>query len=231
MGAFVTEDGQLVSGDGIILGEQVVLGEEVGYFMPSDIAGAFIDQLAGEDDMGAVWNPNQRQGGVLPTRGNLLAQRGGNFRAPFNRPQGSLGPFQPYANASGQCNISAQACGPSGRLLLIGFDSVAAVAAGASAIITQRPQVLFQPSRVVIPSTLGGFFIINDLKIGKNSQFTASGSVSALTFSELAVGVALAMDAAQIAQDIVISVTNIDAAPHRFLATMIGESCEGARLG
>lgn len=230
MGAYVTEDGELVSGEGVVLGEQVVLGDEVGYFVPADIAGGLIDELSGEDDMGAVWNPNQRQQGVLPSRGRYLAQPG-QYRAPFGRPQSTLGPFQPYANAAGQCNISAQSCGPSGRLLLIGFDSVAAVAAGASAIITQRPQVLFQPSRVVIPSTLGGFFIINDLKIGKNSQFTASGSVSALTFSELAVGVALAMDAAQIAQDIVISVTNIDAAPHRFLATMIGESCEGARLG
>lgn len=230
--AYLTEDGQLVSGEGVVLGEQVVLGEEVGYFLPSQVAGELIDELAGEDDMsmGAVWNPRQRQAGVLASRGKYLA-RPGTYRAPFGRPAGTLQPFQPYANAAGQCNISAQSCGPSGRLLLIGFDSVAAVAAGASAIITQRPQVLFQPSRVVIPSTLGGFFIVNDLKIGKNSQFTASGSVSALTFSELAVGVALAMDAAQIAQDIVISVTNIDVAAHRFLATMIGESCEGARLG
>jgi len=218
---YIAEDGSLVGDDGQLVGEQVVLGDQLGYFVPADIAGG----------MGASWNPTQRQMGVLPSRGRYLAQGGPTQRAPFNPIAQSLRPFQPFANASGQCNISAQSCGPSGRLQPLGFDSVANVAAGAAAIITQRPQTLFQPSRVVIPAAIAGFFIVNDIKIGKNSQFTASGSLPAALFSELSVGVALAMDAAQIAQDIVLAVTNIDVAAHRFVAAMIGESCEGARLG
>lgn len=224
---YLAEDGSLVGDDGEVLGEQVVLGDEVGYFVPSDVAGALAD------DMGAAWTRAPR-GAVALTRGRALARPGRPAlpRAAFARPGGAqLAPLQPWAQAAGQCNISAQPCGPSGRLLILGFDSVAAVAAGASAIITQRPQVLFQPSRVVIPAAIAGFFIVNDLKIGKNSQFTASGALPAAVFSELSVGVALAMDAAQIAQDIVLSVTNTDVAAHRFIAAMIGESCEGARIG
>lgn len=132
---------------------------------------------------------------------------------------------QAYAQMPGHCNMPAQPAQGVGRTLAIGFDSVNTVAAAASVIITQRPQVRMQPSRVIIPSAIGGDFLVNDLKIGKNSQFTASSTLPASVFAENAVGVALAMDPCDIAQDISLNVTNISANPARFNAAMIGTSC------
>jgi len=157
----------------------------------------------GGENMGAA---------LLPPRPNYASRYG------FAQPA-------PYGRAPGQCQMPPQQSYGIGRTLPIGFDSVSNVAAGASAIITQRPQVRMQPSRLVIPSSIAGFFLVNDLKIGKNSQLTASSTLPAAMFAENGVGVALAMDAADIAQDITLSVTNIDAAAHRFNAGLIGTSC------
>lgn len=170
-----------------------------------DSAG-YQDELSGWDEAGAVAPVYQQ-------------------RRPFNAPRAPLRRYQPGMQ-TGRCQVAPAQCGPKGRLLILGFDSVTTIAAGASAIITQRPQVLFQPSRVVVPSSIAPSFLINDLKIGKNSQFTASGSLPAAVFSELSVGVALAMDAATVAQDISLNVTNTSAGALRFTAAMIGESCE-----
>lgn len=108
----------------------------------------------------------------------------------------------------------------------IGFDSVATIAAGASATLTQRPQIIFRPERIVIPAAVAAFFQVTDVKVGKNSQFVSSGAVPAATFAETAFGVRLKMDTVQISQDLIIEVTNIDVAARRFLAAMIGESVE-----
>ena len=108
----------------------------------------------------------------------------------------------------------------------IGFDSVANIAAAATATLTQRPQIVFRPERIVVPAAVAAFFQITDVKVGKNSQFVSSGAVPAATFAETAFGVRLKMDTCQISQDLIIDVTNIDVAAHRFLAAMIGESVE-----
>lgn len=173
----------------------------------------------GGAEMGAGINPLQA---LLRPGANMMQQQyaspyGFARPAPYGQPMAYRGP--------GACQMPPQQNMGIGRTLALGFDSVATVAAAASAIITQRPQVRMQPSRIVIPSAIGGFFLLNDIKIGKNSQLTASSTLPASMFSETGVGVALAMDAADIAQDIVLSVTNIDAAAHRFNAGMIGTSC------
>jgi hypothetical protein len=108
----------------------------------------------------------------------------------------------------------------------IGFDSVANIAAAAAATLTQRPQIVFRPERIVVPASVAAFFQVTDVKVGKNSQFVSAGAVPAQTFAETAFGVRLKMDTCQISQDLIIDVTNIDVAAHRFLASMIGESVE-----
>lgn len=108
----------------------------------------------------------------------------------------------------------------------IGFDSVNTIAAGAAATLTQRPQIVFRPERIVVPAAVAAFFQITDVKVGKNSQFVSAGAVPAATFAETAFGVRLKMDTCQISQDLIIDVTNIDVAARRFLASMIGESVE-----
>ena len=158
--------------------------------------------------------------------------------------------FQP-SYAGGSClPFPGASPGPRARELVLGFTSGVAVPHGATAIITNRPQVAMQGKRLIVPSNVAPHFIINDLKVGKDSQFTASGPVPAVTFQENAVGVALYIDPALIAQDISLNVTNIaehferDTSPHRetsehehrhhrhrhhghrFWASLIGDSCQ-----
>lgn len=108
----------------------------------------------------------------------------------------------------------------------IGFDSVTDVLAGATATITTRPQIIFRPERIIVPAAVAVFFQIVDVKVGKDSQLVAAGNIPAATFAETAFGVRLKMDTVQISQDLILIVTNIDVANHRFQASMIGEAVE-----
>ena len=114
----------------------------------------------------------------------------------------------------------------SAREYVMGIDSVATIAAAATSSLTSRPQVVFRPDRLVVPSTIAGSFLINDLKVGKNSQFVNGTAVPAEAFTQGAVGVRLKMDTTQISQDILISVTNISAGALRFNAALIGPAVE-----
>ena len=111
------------------------------------------------------------------------------------------------------------------REYILGFDSTA-VPGSTSANITKRPQVIFRPERVVIPSAVGVDFQVVDIKIGKNSQFTASGEVPAVVFAETSFGVRLKMDTAQVSMDVTISVRNTNAAQRNFTAAIIGPAVE-----
>jgi hypothetical protein len=163
-------------------------------------------------EMGAL-NPLQMFGRQGPGAG-YATPYGFARPAPYGAQQGY-----------GRCAMPAQQMQGVGRTLAIGFDSVAAVAAAGSAVITQRPQVRMQPSRIIIPSAIGGSFLVNDIKIGKNSQLTASSTLPAAVFAENAVGTALSMDPCDVAMDITLSVTNISGGAVRFNGAMIGVSC------
>ena len=108
----------------------------------------------------------------------------------------------------------------------IGFDSVSTIAAGATATLTQRPQIIFRPERIVVPAAVAAFFQISDVKVGKNSQLVSAGAIPAATFAETAFGVRLKMDTVQVSQDLILIVINIDVAARRFFAAIIGESVE-----
>lgn len=112
------------------------------------------------------------------------------------------------------------------RELLLGFGPTP-VAAGGTSTFTTQPQLPFRPSRFVIPSATVANFSVNDLKIGKNSQFLSSNSVPAAVFSELAVGVALGLDTCSVGQQITVSVTAIaGGGPYTFAAALIGTSLQ-----
>jgi len=111
------------------------------------------------------------------------------------------------------------------REYILGFDSTA-VPGSTSANITKRPQVIFRPERVVIPSAVGVDFQVVDIKVGKNSQFSASGEVPAVVFAETSFGVRLKMDTAQVSMDVTISVRNTNAAQRNFTAAIIGPAVE-----
>jgi len=111
------------------------------------------------------------------------------------------------------------------RELLLGFGPTA-IAGGGTSTFTTQPQLPFRPSRFVIPSNTVAQFSVNDLKIGKNSQFLSSNSVPAAVFSELAVGVALGLDTCNVGQQITVSITAIIGGPYTFAAALIGTSLQ-----
>lgn len=112
------------------------------------------------------------------------------------------------------------------RIFPLGFESDGPIEGGDSTTITSRPQVLFRGERLVIPSDIAGDFVIDDVKVGKDSQFVAEGSIPGRVLQENAVDVAFQLDTAQISQDITISATNISGAPRTFRAALIGSAAE-----
>ena len=113
-----------------------------------------------------------------------------------------------------------------GRTVPLGFDSETPIDPGQTRRITTRPQVVFKGVRPIVSSDIAGSFMLQDIIIGKNSQFAASGPVPARVFEGNSFGVELDLDTAQIGQDITMYVTNISSAPVRFIATLIGKSVE-----
>jgi len=108
----------------------------------------------------------------------------------------------------------------------LGFVSNGQIAPAGSQNVTNRPQVPFRVDRLVVPSDIAGSFTIDDLKVGKDSQFAASGSNPARVFAENAVGVSLKGDTAAISQDVVIATTNIGGGALTFRASVIGPAVE-----
>jgi len=112
------------------------------------------------------------------------------------------------------------------RRFPLGFVSAAPILPGQSITITSRPQVLFKGERLVLPSDLAGDFAVDDLKVGKDSQFVAEGAIPGRVLQENATNVGFDLDTAQISQDISISVTNIGGAPRTFRAALWGKVAE-----
>lgn len=108
----------------------------------------------------------------------------------------------------------------------IGFESDAPVAVGASQVVRSDPQVSFRGERLVVPSDISLFFVLDDIIVGKNSQLVSSGPIPASTFSEVGVGVRLNLDTANIGNLISLRVRNIGPDPVQFRATLIGTAVE-----
>ena len=123
-------------------------------------------------------------------------------------------------------NVLRQGQPSKAREIVMGIDSVATIAAGATANVSGQPQIVFRPDRIVIPSTIAGSFLINDLKVGKNSQFVNGTAVPAEAFTQGAFGVRLKMDTLQISQQVIFNVTNTSGGALRFNAALIGPSVE-----
>lgn len=83
------------------------------------------------------------------------------------------------------------------------------------------PQRGFKPHRLVVPSTLGPLFKINDIKVGQETQYVASGTIYGECFSEVAVAVYLKGTPARLGNNIVLSITNRDAANSQTFSAML----------
>lgn len=111
-----------------------------------------------------------------------------------------------------------------GRELVLGFDSVANVAAAAVAAVNSNPQQVFRPERITVPATIAPNFLINSITIGTAIQFLNATGVHAEIFGTTAADVRLRMDTAQINSVVSFSVTNLSAVALRFFAALIGPS-------
>lgn len=102
------------------------------------------------------------------------------------------------------------------------------IAASATAQVTSRPQVLFRPQRLVVASsTVQTNFLINDIRVGKDSQFVQAGSLEASVFAPNAVGVMLTFDTCQQGCDVTLVVQNTDGGnAHDFRATFFGAAVQ-----
>lgn len=90
-----------------------------------------------------------------------------------------------------------------------------------------QPQKPFRPERLVIPSSIGPAFTLNDFKVGNVSQFVSSnGDVPALAYAEWAVGVEILSDTAFISQFLTLAARNISSQPQIFSSGFFGTSAE-----
>lgn len=100
---------------------------------------------------------------------------------------------------------------------------VTVVAASGSATILAFPQRTFRTERFAVTSTIAEFFLITDLRIGRESMMVAAGAVPAQIFAEVGVGVRLRGYTANLGNTIAVDIINSDAAnAHTFLAAIIG---------
>lgn len=105
-----------------------------------------------------------------------------------------------------------------------GEGGASTVLAGAVATVSSRPQRPFQTQRFAWPSTTSGFFDINLFVIGQENMMVAAGAVSAETFAQTGVGVALSGYIAYPGIDITLQVTNTDTLAHPVQASIIGSA-------
>jgi hypothetical protein len=111
------------------------------------------------------------------------------------------------------------------RIQSIGFTRTA-VPANATVEITARPQVLFRGTRLLVGGSIASSFVIEDIKVGRNSQFVATGAQPAEAFKDTATGDNVSLDTCKPGVDLTLIVTNITGAASDFRASLFGDSVE-----
>ena len=112
-----------------------------------------------------------------------------------------------------------------GRVQSIGFATLA-LAPNTTVDIPSRPQALFRGTRLVIPTSIAASVVIEDIKVGRSSQFVASGSQPGEAFMATATGDNVSLDTAQPGMDITLKITNVSGVAIDFRATLFGDVVE-----
>jgi hypothetical protein len=215
-----------------LLGDDL-LGDEI---LGDDLAGDEIlgadliagDEIGGDEILGA-WRRRQRQ-----RKGRALGQMRSLQKARTIQAVQSMQNAQTRKNLIRNAILAKKIEGSKvleskrpthSRVQSMGL-SLAAVQPGATVDIIARPQEIFRGRRLVIPSTIAQFFMVEDVKVGRTSQFVSSGRQPALVFSELSTGDNLSLKTCSPGMDIVLKVTNISEEEINFDSALIGDVVE-----
>jgi hypothetical protein len=189
------------------MGNGLYLGNDKRFFLGEDL-----DDVFGEDDENEMAGDREQIIGLEQILGALL----GADRAPARRRRrgGSMGVDR---NTLALLALAKQAGGAATRELPrnTNYEQPLPIPptpflAGQALDIELRPQRLCRIERLVFDSLVAPFFRILDLKVGQQTQFIASGAVPASIFSEVAVGMRLKGDTANLGNTVVLSLQNID---------------------
>jgi hypothetical protein len=112
-----------------------------------------------------------------------------------------------------------------GRIQSIGFTR-AAVPPGSTVEITARPQTIFRGTRLLVGSSIAEAFVIEDIKVGRNSQFVATGAQPAEAFRDTATGDNVSLDTCRPGVDLTLIVTNTTGTAVDFRASLFGDVVE-----
>jgi len=113
------------------------------------------------------------------------------------------------------------------RRQYVAVDSGADIAAGASQSIVVSPQTLFRGRKLVLSDTVAAAFVIDDIKVGTQSQAAAAGQIPGDAFRGSTTGEDnIQMDTARPGQAIIFQVTNISGGAVRFRAALFGDSVQ-----
>ena len=194
--------GDEIVGDDI-LGDEIVGDQLVG----DDILG---DDLLGDAEVGAIFRRRRRR---RQQQQQQQAQKG-------HARQNAIA-----ARKFAASRVVVKRPLTKSRVQSVGFNFTA-VGPGATVDIPARPQVKFRGTRLSVPSSIATAFLIEDLKVGRNSQFVAAGAQSAETFKDTATSDNVAMDTCDPGMDIIISVTNTSGTASDFHATLFGDAVE-----
>jgi hypothetical protein len=111
------------------------------------------------------------------------------------------------------------------RGLLLGFDSQA-IAIGATVDFPANPQVPFRAKRTLIGATVIATLLVEDIKVGKNSQFVTAGGFPAVGFAGNTFDQSIKFDTAYPGIDITVTITNNDPAVNTTAVGMFGVAAE-----
>jgi hypothetical protein len=111
-----------------------------------------------------------------------------------------------------------------GRSQSLGFEFLA-VQPGATVDVAGNPQVLFKPKRLVYTGPVNTF-VIQDVKIGRSSQFVASSGQSADAYPPTSTVDNMELDTARPGVVITLRIQNVSGVAADFRATMFGQVAE-----
>jgi len=211
--------GEEISGDYDGLGDEYVGDEYVGdEYVGDEYVG---DEYVGDEPMGEEVSGTEI-GAYPPYRRRRRRQRRVVRRVPVGpSPRQQMAIAKRMENAQ----VVRQVPHQKSRRQSIGFV-FDGIGPNETVDIVSRPQVLFRGTRLLIPSVIGQTVRVEDVKVGRTSQFAAIGAQPGVAFSELSTADNLQLDTATPGMDVTLRIKNTSGASIDFSATIFGDVVE-----